>query len=675
MSYSIRQSQVIHTWPAGSIIDLPKLSLIMLCHDDNSTDWGEGKTRQIINDPRLSLAFNVENFVSPPISHEQSTLRIGTSRFPRAQYCSNPNCGKITISVRSLGEKDYNSQMKPFKCDCGQELIPMRFVIATEEGFLDDFPWDWYVHSECPNERGKDNQLYYFQRGGSAGLQDIEIISRNSNGIIARRNLGDIFDQEIFTKNCPVHGNYLQYVKGKLSKPWLGWWGNSNDGYDFKKEIVGSVPNNENLKVGDELSSIAKRKFPRTIQRGAGNIFFPIIYSGIRLPEESYNTSCPDIVEKLLINKIASLKEDSPENYADNSNAEWRAYFLNVIKNSNHSLLNLGYSKEQIITFIESYFDKNNEVINTISPLELREQEFNAFTGDIYDSKDVWFKKRDIISKNFDNSFLEKFVTQIILIEKLSVLKVYRGFTRIKPLMNEELIFANDGNDLQGDQLIEYQRIQDSRKDPINTKELPAIEVKGEGIFIQFNNKILNEWSEIYPDNRINIINSNLQRANITFNQNQSDINKRYLLLHTLSHVILKELADDCGYGLTSLAEIIYCSSNESIDLEFEMNGVLIYTTTPDSEGSLGGLVEKGNPKYLANLIKKAVDKARWCSSDPLCISAENGQGFLGLNLAACYSCVLLPEPSCEKMNKYLDRAALIGTLENPEIGFFNLFG
>jgi len=281
-------------------------------------------------------------------------------------------------------------------------------------------------------------------------------------------------------------------------------------------------------------------------------------------------------------------------------------------------------------------------------------------------------QKRDITSANFDNFFLEKFVSQIILIDKLSVLKVYRGFTRIKPLMNEELIFANERDALQSGLLLEYQRIQDSRKDPINTKELPAIEVKGEGIFIQFNNKILNEWSEIYSDNRINIINNNLQRANETFSQNQSDINKRYLLLHTLSHVILKELADDCGYGLTSLAEIIYCSSDESIDLDTEMNGILIYTTTPDSEGSLGGLVEKGNPKYLSNLIKKAVDKARWCSSDPLCISAENGQGFLGLNLAACYSCVLLPEPSCEKMNKYLDRAALIGTLENSEIGFFN---
>ena len=102
------------------------------------------------------------------------------------------------------------------------------------------------------------------------------------------------------------------------------------------------------------------------------------------------------------------------------------------------------------------------------------------------------------------------------------------------------------------------------------------------------------------------------------------------------------------------------------------MNGILIYTTTSDAEGSLGGLVEKGQPEYFSSVIKKGVDNSRWCSSDPLCISTEQGQGFMGLNLAACYSCVLLPETSCEKMNKYLDRATLIGTLNNPEIGFFN---
>ena len=698
MSYQIRQSQVVHTWPAGAIIDLPSISLIMLCHDDKFEDWGmedspdDKLKKNVLDDPRLSYAFHVKQFAIPPIFDGRNTLGIYSLRFPRVQYC--PKCGKIYFLEKHHGEElypsgslSYNLSMKPILCNskgCYQpnnikntpQLVPMRFVIATEEGFLDDFPWDWFVHVNCPLQRRHGNQLFYYQKGSSAGLSDIEIISKDQQGHeIARRNLGEIFDQEIFTKSDPVSGNYLQYVNGQLHKPWLGWSKNVNDEYVFFHQTVGVVPSGSDLKVGEELTSLAKRKFPRTIQRGAGNIFFPILYSGIRLPQECYNLTCPSLIQKCLLDSVEALISDSPENYSSFKNEDWKNNFLQKIKmNSNHKLLKMGYSVEEIERFILNYFNDNNNVNGQNLQIELREQEFKAFTGSYIESETVWFKKKKILSDKFSDTFLERFIDQVILMEKLSVLKVFRGFTRIKPLMNDELIFANDPDKLPNTQLLEeFQRIQDARKDPVNTKELPAIEVKGEGIFIQFNNNVLNSWANIYPSDRINIINRNLQKSNIIFDQNQSPICKRYLLLHTLSHVILKELADDCGYGLTSLAEIIYCSTEDSIEQNNEMNGILIYTTTPDSEGSLGGLVEKGNPKYLAALIKKAVNKSRWCSSDPLCISAENGQGFLGLNLAACYSCILLPETSCEKMNKFLDRATLIGTIDDPSIGFFNL--
>lgn len=696
MSYQIRQSQVVHTWPAGAIIDLPGLSLIMLCHDDKTEDWGiedsqdDKLKKNILDDPRLSCAFHVKHFVIPPIFDGRNTLGIYSLRFPRVHYC--PKCGKIYFLEKQKGEElypsgtsSYNSLMKPFICTragCYQpknvsktpQLVPMRFVIASEEGFLDDFPWDWFVHISCPRFRNQGNQLFYSQKGGSAGLSDIEIISKDQQGNeVARRNLGEIFDQEIFTKSDSGSGNYLEYMNGQLSKPWLGWKMAATGEYEYQRQTVGIIPAGSDLHSDDQLTSLARRKFPRTIQRGAGNIFFPIIYSGIRLPQECYKLTCPEVIQKSLLDSIETLISDSPENYFSFKNVDWKNYFINKIKgNSSHKLLSKGYNKDEVERYIINYFSDINNLNGQNFQIELREQEFKAFTGDYIESNDVWFKKKKVLSNNFADKFLESFIDQVVLMEKISVLKVYRGFTRIKPLMNDELIFANDPDKLPSNQLLEeYQRIQDARKDPINTKELPAIEVKGEGIFIHFNNSVLNDWSTSYPNDRLDIINNNLQNANIIFDQNQSPICKRYLLLHTLSHIILKELADDCGYGLTSLAEIIYCSSDCSIGTDNEMNGILIYTTTSDSEGSLGGLVEKGNSKYLAALIKKAVDKSKWCSSDPLCISAENGQGFLGLNLAACYSCVLLPETSCEKMNKYLDRAALIGTIDNPSIGFF----
>ena len=101
------------------------------------------------------------------------------------------------------------------------------------------------------------------------------------------------------------------------------------------------------------------------------------------------------------------------------------------------------------------------------------------------------------------------------------------------------------------------------------------------------------------------------------------------------------------------------------------MSGVLIYTAAGDSEGTLGGLVRMGSPGLLERTLARALDRARWCSSDPVCIESP-GQGPDNCNLAACHSCALLPETSCEHQNRLLDRGMLIGTLDRPETGFFS---
>ena len=101
------------------------------------------------------------------------------------------------------------------------------------------------------------------------------------------------------------------------------------------------------------------------------------------------------------------------------------------------------------------------------------------------------------------------------------------------------------------------------------------------------------------------------------------------------------------------------------------MQGILIYTASGDSEGTLGGLVRQGEPDRLRATIRRALDRARWCSSDPICIESP-GQGSDNANLAACHGCTLLPETSCETGNRHLDRGLLVGTPEDPSIGFFD---
>jgi hypothetical protein len=103
------------------------------------------------------------------------------------------------------------------------------------------------------------------------------------------------------------------------------------------------------------------------------------------------------------------------------------------------------------------------------------------------------------------------------------------------------------------------------------------------------------------------------------------------------------------------------------------MAGILIYTAAGDSEGTMGGLVRMGLPGRLEDVFARAIERARWCSTDPVCIESS-GQGPDNCNLAACHSCALLPETSCEEQNRLLDRGLLVGTLTEPAIGLFSDF-
>ena len=147
-------------------------------------------------------------------------------------------------------------------------------------------------------------------------------------------------------------------------------------------------------------------------------------------------------------------------------------------------------------------------------------------------------------------------------------------------------------------------------------------------------------------------------------------IGPRFILIHTFAHLIMNQLTFECGYSSAALRERLYISSNASSP----MSGVLIYTADGDSEGTMGGLVRMGKQIYIEPVIKKALDSAKWCSSDPVCMEMGNskGQGPDACNLAACHNCALVPETACEEFNRFLDRGIVIGTIENPSLGFFD---
>ncbi|MET7342040.1 DUF1998 domain-containing protein [Streptomyces sp. NPDC087866] len=198
---------------------------------------------------------------------------------------------------------------------------------------------------------------------------------------------------------------------------------------------------------------------------------------------------------------------------------------------------------------------------------------------------------------------------------------------------------------------------------------LPAMEVQGEGVFLRLDDQRLDDWARstavaARADRiRANHLRMLRERAQDPANVPDSPADARMVLLHTLSHALINEWSLDGGYPAASLRERLYADES--------MAGLLICTATSDSAGSLGGLVAQGEPDRLESALHSALRRAQWCSADPLCVEST-GSGVGGINLAACHACVLLPETSCEHNNGLLDRALLIGTPEDPSIGFFH---
>ena len=196
-------------------------------------------------------------------------------------------------------------------------------------------------------------------------------------------------------------------------------------------------------------------------------------------------------------------------------------------------------------------------------------------------------------------------------------------------------------------------------------KFLPAILLRGEGLFFRLSHQALLDFITNYLNDPkgndrvsqiINKMNGLFDARNETPESRQKLCCPEYIvkrmLVHTLSHLLIRQLTVTCGYGSASLRERLYMDGDDC--------GFLIYTSTPGAEGSLGGLVRMGDTTRLKPVVEALLEQAKWCSADPICQDSP-GQGFDGLNLAACHGCALIPETSCESFrNTFLDRTLVI---------------
>ena len=251
-----------------------------------------------------------------------------------------------------------------------------------------------------------------------------------------------------------------------------------------------------------------------------------------------------------------------------------------------------------------------------------------------------WSAYIDSLERDSDPAMFGHLIGQLISVERLRVIEVFKGFSRM----------ASDSEDFSPTPVLPPD-IDNS------TNWLPAIELFGEGIFFCLNQEIISNWESNHSLRlRAQELIRRYENSDMKL-QDDIEITPRFIMLHTLAHLIIRELESAAGYPAASLQERIYSSTSG------EMMGVLIYTAVPDVAGSMGGIVELAKPKQFLRILSAAMNHADWCSLDPVCSEME-GQGPAWLNRAACHACSLVPDTSCRYNNTLLDRIFLKGSIE-----------
>ena len=250
-------------------------------------------------------------------------------------------------------------------------------------------------------------------------------------------------------------------------------------------------------------------------------------------------------------------------------------------------------------------------------------------------------------------------LSQVVLVERLREVRALVGFTRIES--------PGDFDD--------YEELPQERRAPLARKPptwVPATEVRGEGIFLQFDERAIQRWESSAQahawEGQFRQANRQWRRQRRITPLDQGFAGLRYVLLHSLSHALMRELALACGYTSASLQERIYALTPAAE--HGPMAGLLIYTAAADSEGTLGGLVSLGQPATLGRHLDAAVEAARLCASDPLCAEHQPVREGVTLHGAACHACMFIPETACERGNKFLDRSVLVETVVSGDRAF-----
>ena len=617
----IRRSQLISPWGVGQMINFPKDESLMVL----GLDMWEEKFRTIseleefkVTEERLAKRLGVRDFRLPPDFRDPGqgvtnpSLKIPFVRFPRWHYCTR--CGHMEkVSIYDSKKPTCTGISFVSGRSCSeipekkrQKLIPVRFIAICPHGHIQDFPFMEWIHGGTRPEGQHNLRL---RAGRSSGaLSGIEITC--SCGV--HKTMAGAFNEQSLTKIG---------VSCSGGRPWLGEEAERNNATHCGQHLI-------------------------VVQKGASNVYFSQVRSSIYLPqwEKSVDRKLVEVLEKNWGFLTTGME-----------NGNFQRMRFELVAERNFAEERKELYTEKLLEAATKRISGSDTSSAADSEEKYRKMEYDAILAAAGGENQDFFVTK-IQANTYDDAetggAISNGFTSIGLLHKLRETRAFVGFSRWLP---------DDGKSL------------DAKKDFIKLGRsitwLPAVVVKGEGVFFEFNEKKIKSWAakkEI--SERVKKLSHNYNNERIKKGKEKRNISPEFILIHTFAHLVINQFSYECGYGSSALRERIYCN------LEFPndtMNGVLIYTASGDSEGSLGGLVRQGKQGNLETIVYNAIENARWCSSDPICIDSQ-GQGPNSCNLAACHNCALLPETCCEESNMLLDRAMLIGELENPSIGYFN---
>jgi len=631
-----RPSSLLYTYGPGAIMDLPQFTIMPTGLDDWDRIWRRRNGIPQIRAPRLrevvaKLLRSRDVQLRPhpwqpkkiSLSTEGNDLGVPARVFPQWLRCTG--CDMLGM----LSQFDY-SNTHPFRTDLAcfehakctgrpgkrtrkpgrRTAIPARYLLACVDGHLDEFPYDQWVH------HGK--------RCTKAEFPALKMVDRTA---------GKGASAVIYCESC------------ERSRPM-----NEAQGEAGKAKLPGCRGRHPHL---DAFEPKGCRNETRLMLVGASNLWFAATQSIIVMPESQQERTSD------LANQIRVVLGDKLAKYRDDLDT------LRDVLDGRVDVSEIG--DDQLAEAVNAACqppesaEEQETWLRDWEPVDLLVPEWRYLQKDPLGLRHEDEASGLTLSKRDRDPQLTPEVTRVLAVERLRKVNALVGYTRI------------DDMDRVGD--------LPQRLAPLTRAARPAwtvaTEDRGEGIFLQLDEQAVAAWeqrilaTELWQAHR----DAHCRNFNRRFSETAKLVHPdtrlkppRYWLIHTLAHVLIRELAMTCGYSAASLSERLYAWP--ASEVREAAAGMLICTTASDSDGTLGGLVQLSEPARLQRVVASALYRATRCSSDPICgmRTPQDPEDFL--HGAACHCCVMASETSCERANRFLDRRFLLN-LPGSDIGFF----